>query len=423
MNAIPEETVQTTVDLTGQWQGVDLAAGNKEERIALKLWKEDDAWAGVLKDLDTWGGEQRYLVLVEVQGSALRLAVGGWSYEGEIGADGNSIVGNRTIVHTRPLRFNRATEETRWDWRCPMPHTIQFVEVEAGVKLEVLDWGGTGRPLIFLAGHGGSAHTFDNFAPMFTEVCHVYGVTERGFGWSSRPKVESKNYNSDRLGDDVLAVMNALGIDRPVLAGRSGAEMSSVGSRFPEKVAGLIYLDSGYGPAYYSPKIGYAPIDERELFRNLEELNTVALGKPRAWKPLVEKILQEDLPGLERSLRDMHEVLEAMPDVPQKPPEAHVAPSRTPDPLLRHIMLNLQKYTRIDCPIYWPFLPIPPDTPITTNTPTTPELRKPLEPTLRSGRSQPSKPFGRDCPMRAWFSSRIPRTTSLRRTRRSACAR
>ena len=37
-----------------------------------------------------------------------------------------------------------------------------MVTVEKDVKLEVLDWGGTGRPLILLQGLGGVAH--DQFA-------------------------------------------------------------------------------------------------------------------------------------------------------------------------------------------------------------------------------------------------------------------
>jgi hypothetical protein len=60
-------------------------------------------------------------------------------------------------------------------------HTVQFVTVDQDVKLEVLDWGGTGRPMIFLAGLGNDAHVFDSFAPKFTPHYHVYGITRRGF--------------------------------------------------------------------------------------------------------------------------------------------------------------------------------------------------------------------------------------------------
>jgi non-heme chloroperoxidase len=44
------------------------------------------------------------------------------------------------------------------------PHTVQFVTAELGVKLDVLDWGVTGRPVVLLAGLVRSAHIFDKFA-------------------------------------------------------------------------------------------------------------------------------------------------------------------------------------------------------------------------------------------------------------------
>lgn len=85
------------------------------------------------------------------------------------------------------------------------PHKVQFVTVEEGVQLEVLDWGGHGRPLIFLAGNGNTAHAFDSFAPKFTGRNHVYGITRRGSGASSKPAPANGNYSADRLGDDVPA--------------------------------------------------------------------------------------------------------------------------------------------------------------------------------------------------------------------------
>src|SRR5579862_5381216 len=85
----------------------------------------------------------------------------------------------------------------------PSPHSVQFVTVDDNVKLEVLDWGGSGRPLVLLAGLGSSAHTFDQFALKLTPSYHVYGITRRGFGASSAPVPENDNYSADRLGDDV----------------------------------------------------------------------------------------------------------------------------------------------------------------------------------------------------------------------------
>jgi non-heme chloroperoxidase len=142
------------------------------------------------------------------------------------------------------------------------PHKILFVTVQQGVKLEVLDFGGgsgdgSGRPLIFLPGLGSTAHDFDRFAPLFIGKHHVYGITRRGAGASDKPRPAVTNYAADRLGDDVTAVMDALKIARPVLAGHSiaGSELSSVASRYPKKLAGLVYLDAAYVYAFYNPGI------------------------------------------------------------------------------------------------------------------------------------------------------------------------
>ena len=134
-------------------------------------------------------------------------------------------------------------------WKDPSPHTTRFVTVEKGVRLEVLDWGGSGRPLVLLAGGGDTAHIFDDFAPKLTPSFHVYGITRRGFGESG---FSSAGYGADRLGDDVLAVLDALKLEKPVLVGHSlgGQELSSVATRYPSRVAGLVYLEAGYPYAF-----------------------------------------------------------------------------------------------------------------------------------------------------------------------------
>ena len=84
---------------------------------------------------------------------------------------------------------------------------MQLVTVDKNIRLEVLDWGGSGRPVVLLAGLGNTAHIFDKLAPKFTASHHVYGITQRGFGVSSAP---ATGYSADRLGDDVLAVLDSL---------------------------------------------------------------------------------------------------------------------------------------------------------------------------------------------------------------------
>lgn len=66
-----------------------------------------------------------------------------------------------------------------------------LVDVGDGVKVEVLDWGGTGRAMVLLAGSGDTAHVYDQFAPKLTPAFHVYGITRRGFGTSSKPRTDT----------------------------------------------------------------------------------------------------------------------------------------------------------------------------------------------------------------------------------------
>ena len=121
------------------------------------------------------------------------------------------------------------------------------------MRLEVLDWGGSGRPLVLLAGGGDTAHVFDEFASKLTADFHVYGITRRGFGESGFAPPAS---GADGYGDDVLAVLDALKLERPVLVGHSigGQELSSVASRHPSRVAALVYLDAGYPYAFDNGK-------------------------------------------------------------------------------------------------------------------------------------------------------------------------
>jgi pimeloyl-ACP methyl ester carboxylesterase/uncharacterized membrane protein YhaH (DUF805 family) len=147
----------------------------------------------------------------------------------------------------------------------------QFITVEPGVALEVVDFGGSGRALVLLAGLGASAHEFDRFSAELTRSYRVYAISRRGFGESSVP---ASGYSADRLGDDALAVMDALKLVRPVLAGHSmaGEELSDLATRYPERVGGVIYLDAGYGYALYDQVHGNLLLDLCPLFRALEAL-------------------------------------------------------------------------------------------------------------------------------------------------------
>jgi hypothetical protein len=133
-------------------------------------------------------------------------------------------------------------------WHDSSPHQKTLVTVDEGVQLEVLDWGGSGRAIVLLAGLGDTAHVYDDFAPMLAREYHVYGVTRRGHPHSSEP---TTGYEFTRLAEDVVRVVKALSITKPVVVGHSiaGEEMHVLGSRYAAQVSGLVYVDAAFNRA------------------------------------------------------------------------------------------------------------------------------------------------------------------------------
>ena len=139
------------------------------------------------------------------------------------------------------------------DWKDPSSHVTRFVTVSDNVRLEVLDWGGSGRPLVLLPGGGDTAHVFDEFASKLTADFHVYGITRRGFGESGFAPPASGAIRTVTTYSRSLTHSNC---ERPVLVGHSigGQELSSVATRYPSRVAALVYLDAGYPYAFDNGK-------------------------------------------------------------------------------------------------------------------------------------------------------------------------
>lgn len=256
-------------DLQGIWQG-HTQLGNLDEHYEFQITKDTrDHWAASAVIGEDWG-LLHAADSISVDGRNIRfsLASVGSTYDGQLSEDGDSMTGVWSIGKALfPLPMVRPTPATRWQ---ETPHKTRLVTVEKSVKVEVLDWGGTGRPIVLLPGLGLTAHTFSRFAPLLTPHYHVYGITRRGFGASSVPAIPSPNitvvgpdtyellplpnnpYDADRLGDDIIEVLNTLHIVRPVLVGHSiaGEELTSIVSRYPDRVAGLVYLDGFFEYAF-----------------------------------------------------------------------------------------------------------------------------------------------------------------------------
>jgi pimeloyl-ACP methyl ester carboxylesterase len=222
-------------------------------------------------------------------------------------------------------------------WHDASPHIIRFVTVNENVRLEVLDWGGSSPPMVLLSGLGGTAHIFDDFAPKLANDYHVYGITRRGFGASSVPV---SGYDADRLGDDVLEVMDSLKLVGPVLVGVSlgGEELSSVASRKPGRVAGLVYLDAAYPYAFDN---GKGPSLE-ELLQGTPQPPppaTADLASFAAYQSWLRRISGVTVPEAE-----LRQTLDSGPN-------GRVGKSRTSPKIQEAILAGMKKYSEIHVPV------------------------------------------------------------------------
>jgi pimeloyl-ACP methyl ester carboxylesterase len=179
-----------------------------------------------------------------------------------------------------------ASQQAHDTWRDPSSHQVRSVTLDENVQLEVLDWGGNGRALVLLAGYL-TAHAYDGFAPKLTEFAHVYGITRRGIGASSRPG--HSGYTAKESGDDIVKVLDKLRLAAPVLAGHSfgGQDLTTVAANHPDRIRGVIYLNSAedatLNPSDYNAK----PPDPKRLpfgMRNSAPADKSSPAAYRAWQ-------------------------------------------------------------------------------------------------------------------------------------------
>ena len=306
-------------DIVGQWQGTVQTAA--PFRLVVKVLKDSNGLRAFFIWVDA-RPDYNPVTAVNGPGGAVTFSLGPYaSINGRLSTDGNQIDGTWTAgAESGKAVLHRASPDESWLSKS----TIRMITVAPNVSLEVIDWGGTGPPLVFLSGLGNTAHVFDNFAPKFVPKYHVFGITRRGYGVSSAPTPDSLNYRADQLGDDIVKVIDSLGLKKPVLVGHSiaGEELSSVGSRFPNMVSGLIYLDAGYAFALYSAQAGDSRLDALEARRELGEYLSASPGADR--KRVITDLLS-NLPMLQKELeRDLkHD--ELMPGGFGKRPDVSIA--------------------------------------------------------------------------------------------------
>jgi pimeloyl-ACP methyl ester carboxylesterase len=118
------------------------------------------------------------------------------------------------------------------------------------VRLAVRQWvskaPSAGPDLLLLHGLASTSHIFDLVAPLLAARSRVIALDQRGHGESGKP---SSGYGFDRVTTDAVAVMDALGLTRPVVLGHSwGANVAlELAVQHPRRLTGAVMLDGGFG--------------------------------------------------------------------------------------------------------------------------------------------------------------------------------
>lgn len=113
-----------------------------------------------------------------------------------------------------------------------------------GVRL-AYDTGGAGDPGVIFV-HGWSCDR-SYFAPQYEHFATGHAVAAvdlRGHGESGKPEPHGGNYDVATMADDVLAVVEAIGLTRPVVVGHSlGALVALACAARSEAVGALVMVD------------------------------------------------------------------------------------------------------------------------------------------------------------------------------------
>lgn len=126
-----------------------------------------------------------------------------------------------------------------------------------GLRLHYIDWGGapstsagaelrlSRTSIVLLHGLSSSARIWDLMAPLLAEKYHVIALDQRSHGQSDRPE---DGYDFGNTTADVAALIESLGLDRPVVVGHSwGANVAlQLAHDYQELVRGIVLVDGGF---------------------------------------------------------------------------------------------------------------------------------------------------------------------------------
>lgn len=184
-----------------------------------------------------------------------------------------------------------------------------------GVRIHWRLEGAAGKPAIVLLNSiATTLHLCDRLAPLLLDDFRLLRVDTRGHGGSDAP---SGDYSLDLLADDVLAAMDAAGIDSAILCGVSLGGMISMtlALKAPERVNGLLLActSAAFDAQFWTDRIaavrayGVASIADASIARFFSD--RFALENPElvaAFRGDIIAMSSDGYAGCGAAIRDMH---------------------------------------------------------------------------------------------------------------------
>lgn len=140
--------------------------------------------------------------------------------------------------------------------------TPSILRLPDGRAFELVEQGRRGgTPLLLLHGITDTWRSFEPVLPSLPTDWHVVSLSQRGHGGSD----EAKSYRTREFAADAAAVMQALGMERPVVVGHSMGAVNAlrVAIDFPTRVRGVVAAGAFAG---FSDKPALVSFIEEQVF-------------------------------------------------------------------------------------------------------------------------------------------------------------
>ena len=174
--------------------------------------------------------------------------------------------------------------------------TDQYVDLN-GLRFHYRDWGGSGRPAVFLHGLASNSHIWDMVAPLLAEHFAVVALDQRSHGESAGP---DDGYDFATIAGDLRLFIEALGLERPLLVGHSwgGNVALELATTHADGAGGLVFVDGGFINVRSRADVTWEEVERNLAPPDLTHMTMEEL-LPRAremwgsgWRPAVEAVLR-----------------------------------------------------------------------------------------------------------------------------------